>query len=184
MIRRVALLTGLVLLTGCARDSLTVLPQSELPGDIYGPPSPTPTAELPRNGIVYLVKEGRLVPVKRPLQGVASSLPEALLLSLLQGPTSDTRTAIPSDTRFNEIEVVGAVARVDLSEEFERGGSEELALRLAQVVYTVTEAPEVTAVSFSIDGFPSAVADPQGNPLPGAVTRADYEELAPPDATD
>jgi len=66
---------------------------------------------------------------------------------------------------------VKGVARVDLSSDFETGGSSRsLQLRLAQVVYTLTQFPTVSAVRFSVDGTP--VND-------HAVGRGAYKALAP-----
>ena len=179
--RRPLAVAVLLALAACRGDTLTVFSPGELPEDVYGSPSPAATVELPREGTVYMLRDGRLVAVRGPLPGVASSLPEALLLTLLQGPAGpDTRTAIPRDTRINALDVEGGVATVDLSEEFERGASGDLlALRLAQVVYSLTEAEEVQSVRFSIDGFPTAVVDGAGNVRPGPVGRADYERFAP-----
>ena len=81
------------------------------------------------------------------------------------------------------VEVDGALAKVDLSDEFDDGGgSFSIFSRLAQVVYTLTEDPQVRAVSFSFDGVPEEeVAGPGTTTIVGrAVNRLDYESLTRP----
>lgn len=167
----------------CRQPPLTVIPSSELPEDVYGSPPPSPSVEIPRQGTVYMVREERLVPITRPLQGTAGSLPEALMLALLQGPAGPprgVRSAIPTDTRMNAIEVDDRTAVVDLSEDFERRDAERpLILRLAQVVYTLTEDPEVVSVRFSIDGVPTAVLAGNEQVQSRPVTRGDYLRFRP-----
>lgn len=164
-----------IALASCGRPSFEVIPTSELPEDVYGRPSPGPIAPLPERGTVWFARDGRLVPVPRRLPD-ASSLPEALMLSLLQGPTGVTTTAIPDETRLISIRLDGRVAVVNLTDAFEQSApGEELALRVAQVVFTVTEGPQVIGARFAIEGRPSAVIAGSGRVIDRAVTRADYE---------
>lgn len=181
--RRRALLT-LLLLAGCGGEDVTILSSPDLPADVYGSPPPTPSPEaLPRQGTVYLVRSARLYPVPRPLPGTARTVGEAMLLALL-GAQEDPRirSAIPSDTRLNDLEVEGAVATVDLSAAFERAGSSRsLGLRIAQVVYTLTEDPTgILGVRFAIDGLPRAViGGVELTPLDRPVNRSDYVQFEP-----
>jgi hypothetical protein len=185
--RRVATLMSVLVLAGaCRSPSVTLIPEGDLPEDVYGSPEPTPTPEeeLPRKGIVYLVRGERLVPVPRTLQGVAGSLPEALMLALLQGPREKNTTEIPADTRLNDLEVRNTVGYVDLSGEFERPGTRrELVLRIAQVVYTLTEDPSpVAAVRFLIDGVETNVIGEETlASVARPVNRGDYPQFAPPE---
>jgi Sporulation and spore germination len=176
-----------ILLSACRSPSVTILRGPDLPSDIYGPPGPEPTAgaDLPNTGDVWLVKQGRLKEVRnRPLQGVAATQAEALMLALLQGPAGlrGLSTEIPQATRLNSLEVEDGVATVDLSGHFELGSSRSVKMRLAQVVYTLTEDPQVRAVSFSFDGVPEEeVAGPGTTTIVGrAVNRLDYESLTRP----
>lgn len=182
-------LAATVALVGCGRPDVTVLREGELPQDIYGSPVPTPTAvptpELPTEGVVFMVRKGRLRPVERPLPGggVATSLPAALLLALFQAPPSKKLdTAIPPNTRLISVTVEGSTARVDLSSEFERAASGvELQLRVAQVVFTVTPRDSgISSVAISIDGEPRTVPSPRGALLLRPVTRDDYAAFGPP----
>jgi Sporulation and spore germination len=67
--------------------------------------------------------------------------------------------------------ISNGLARVDLSSDYQNGASSRsLQLRLAQVVFTLTQFPTVRAVSFSVDGSP-VTEHPVG--------RGAYKGLAP-----
>lgn len=173
-----------VLLTGCRGPAVTVIPKSELPEDVYSPrPSPSPTVgeELLRTGTVYMVNKGRLIGVSRRLPS-APSESEALLSALLEGPTEGVRatSAIPPGTRAIDVGVVGTVATVDLSQEFTRGAARRtLAIRVAQIVYTLTEDPEIVSVVFAFEGTPAPVIGGDERVLERPVGRMDYARFAP-----
>ena len=192
--RRLAAFLVLVLAaTGCAQRDLTLLSESELPEEVYGPPEPPPDeeAEIPKNGTIYFVRGSRLAPVSVDLQPVLESLEEALLVALfqIQGPavpdqpkTPPLSTEIPEGTRLNGVEVTGALATVDVSGDFELAAApRSQALRIAQVVYTLTEEETgITSVRFEIDGVPQqAIGGEQLGAIPGPVTRGDYERFSP-----
>lgn len=186
MTARVAAWAVLALvLASCRPAEVTVIPRSELPPDVYASPAvrPSPPGGIPSEGHVYLLRDGHLVRVPRPLP-LAGSHAEALLAALLEGPvrSAGLRTVVPMDTRLIDLDVESGVATVDLSNEFERGAEGSLlALRVAQVVYTVTEVPEVLAVVFAIEGRPAPVLTPDGRVLERPVTRQDYAVLVPPE---
>jgi hypothetical protein len=124
---------------------------------------------------VWFGRGGRLVEALRthaPTRQVATAAVEALLA----GPNRAERKAglrseIPPGTLLNGIAISNGVARVDLGSDYQSGASSRsLQLRLAQVVYTLTQFPTVSAVRFSVDGQPV---------LDQAVTRATYKPLAP-----
>jgi hypothetical protein len=105
--------------------------------------------------------------------------------SLLEGP-SDTEaaagisSAIPADTTLLGVTVEDGIATVDLSAEYESGGgSLSMMMRLAQVVYTLTQFPTVQKVSFELDGQPAEVFSGEGIILEEPVDRDDYEDLLP-----
>jgi hypothetical protein len=183
--RLAALVAAAALLAAaCRPEGVTVVPESELPGDVYGslPPTPDVVEEIPTQGRVYLVRDGRLRARTETLQPTASSVQEALMLALLGSAPESGRalsSEIPGDTRLRGIEVDGTVATVDFSSEFGRGTGQSLALRLAQVVYTLTEEPtNVIGVRLAIDGFPEPVAEPDR-----PANRGDFREFAPQEAT-
>lgn len=174
---------AVVLTTACRSEGLTLLSEAELPDDVYGSPAPAPveTPEIPEEGTVYLVRNNRLVALTESLQpGVADSLVEALMLALITAAAEGKpriTNEIPERTRLNEVRIEGPVAVVDLSSEFEGAApGEQQTLRIAQVVYTLTqEGTDITAVKISIDGVPQQLKTPNL-----AVTRNDYAQFAPP----
>jgi hypothetical protein len=187
MKRAALLLVALLAAGGCARQELTLLPEAELPRDVYGPPQPTPEPEeIPPFGRIFLVEKTHLRPVRVTLQPVFDSLAEALLIALFPpGPQGEnTLSEIPEGTRLNGVEVIGTVATVDVSGDFERAAPpRSQALRIAQVVFTLTEpGTNIQSVRFQIDGVPQeAIGGAQlGETIPGPVTRGDYERFAPP----
>lgn len=165
---------------GCAAPETTVIPGPELPEDVYGSPAAPEAGELPDRATIYLILRGKLTPAPRRLPEVATSLPAASLEALLQGPAGVYRTAIPTGTRVIDVREEGGVATVNLTEEFERSApGARLALRVAQVVYTITEAPGVFAVVFEIEGTRAAVLTGSEQVVERPVTRADYQPFAP-----
>ena len=184
--RRIAVAV-LLMAAGCRGEPVILVPQQDLPKDVYASPvsdaPAAPDAAIPERGVVYVVQEGRLVAVTRPLSKAAPSLPAALLLALFQPATQGEKghSVIPTGTTLNRVALVGSVATVDVSPPFETGGPERsLKLRVAQVVYTLTE-PEtgISAVAFLIDGEARGVTAEEGQPLTGPVTRANYNRFAP-----
>ncbi len=107
----------------------------------------------------------------------------AAMQALLEGPsaaehTAGVATAIPDGTRLLGISIKDRVATVDLTSEFQSGGgSLSMQMRLAQVVYTLTQFPTVNAVRFSLDGAPVDVFSSEGIVLDHPVGRRDYEDL-------
>jgi hypothetical protein len=177
--RRASVMIAAMLLVGaCRPEGVTVLSESDLPPEVYGTPRPTPSPspqEIPAEGTVFLVKGGRLHPQIETLQPLETSQ-EALLIALLAARPQGRGviSEIPRRTRLNEVEVEGTVATVDLSSEFEQGTGQSLALRLAQVVYTLTQQPGIVGVRFEIDGAPEPVFDPDH-----PASRGDFREFAP-----
>lgn len=171
-----------VALAACGGPAVTVLPESELPQDVYGSPQPESLTALPDNATVYLVHQGRLIAVPRQLPPEAPSLAVAAVEALLQGRSGVWRTAIPAGTRVLSVTVdtEGVVATVNLSDEFERSApGDRLALRVAQVVYTLTETPRVGAVRFQIEGSTADVLTGGNEVVQRPVTRRDYQRFAP-----
>ncbi len=126
----------------------------------------------------------RLFAVQRTVpatQGIGA----AALGELLGGPTSeeageDVTTAVPAGTRLLGLNIADGLATVDLSSEYESGGgSLSMFMRLAQVVYTLTQFPTVDRVTFHLDGKPVSVFSGEGIVLDEPVGRDDYEDLLP-----
>lgn len=110
----------------------------------------------------------------------------AALEALLAGPSEFEQgygltTAIPEGTEFLGLTIDDGIAHVDLSSEYESGGGTlSMSMRLAQVVYTLTQFPTVNGVVFSLDGQPIDVLGGEGIVIDHPLTRKDYRDLLPP----
>ena len=133
---------------------------------------------------VWFVRDGRLSETLRthaPTRRVAT----AAVGALLAGPTGAERdgglsTQIPRGTRLLGVSIENGVASVDFTSDYGAGaGSRSLQLRLAQVVYTLTQFPTVRAVRFELNGAPVNVFSSSGIVLGHPVGRSDYESLGP-----
>lgn len=109
----------------------------------------------------------------------------AAMQELLKGPNAEEQavgltTAIPAGTKYLGLTIANQVATVNLSNEYESGGgSLSMAARLAQVVYTLTQFPSITQVSFLLDGKPVTTFGGEGLVLDHPVGRSNYEDLTP-----
>ena len=109
----------------------------------------------------------------------------AALEALLEGPDSfeedyGLRTAVPDGTQLLDLKIADGIARVDLTSEFESGGgSASMQMRLAQVVYTITQFPTVKGVVFLLDGEQIDVLGGEGIIIDHPLTRRDYADLLP-----
>ena len=133
---------------------------------------------------VYFSKVEHVAAVTRTVPNTTEVAQEAIK-ALLEGPTeaeenSGMLTEIPKGTKFLGLSIADGIAVVDFSGEYEAGGgSLSMTMRLAQVVFTLTQFPEVEGVSFKLDGVPVEVFGGEGIMLDKPVNRADYEYLAP-----
>ena len=170
-------------------------PTSTTPASSAGP-SATPTTSAPpatdETTVVraYYFLGGEpgsagLVPLLREVPRTPA-IGTAAMQALLAGPSEAERaervitSAVPEGSRLLGLTIEDGVATVDLSSEFESGGgSMSILVRLAQVVYTLTQFPTVQSVLIEIDGRPSTVFSSEGLILDGPLTRADYEDLLP-----
>ena len=145
----------------------------------------TTTTEEPAETVVraYFLREERVGPVGR--DAVGSDVAADAMEGLLEGPTPTEQevgfsTTIPEGTELLGVTIDDEVATVDLSEEFTTGGgSLSMMGRVAQVVYTLTQFPTVTSVSFEVEGEPLTVLGGEGLILDEPQTRGDWEDLTP-----
>jgi spore germination protein GerM len=124
----------------------------------------------------------KLFAVQRSAQTVAVG--RAALEELISGPEGadgeGVSSAVPAGTRLLGLNIEDGLATVDLSSEFESGGgSLSMQMRLAQVVFTLTQFPTVDRVEFRLDGEPVDVFSGEGIVLDGPVDRGDYADLMP-----
>lgn len=146
-------------------------------------PAPAPETAT-ATARAYLVRDERVAPVAREVPAAAPL--RGALAALLEGPTAGEEsalgatTAIPAGTRLLDVALDDEVATVDLSGAFDDGGgSLSMLLRVAQVVHTATQFPNVERVRFRIEGEPVEAIGGEGVVVDPPVGRADFEEQAP-----
>jgi germination protein M len=109
----------------------------------------------------------------------------AAVKALLEGPTAEEKAAamvsnVPDGTTFLGLTITDGIATVNLSKEYASGGgSLSMAMRLAEVVFTLTQFSSVQGVNFELDGEPVEVFGGEGIVLDHPVNRSDYEDLSP-----
>jgi spore germination protein GerM len=110
----------------------------------------------------------------------------AAMRALLEGPTAAEEEAgmvscIPEGTMFLGLNIgEDGIATVDLSQEYSSGGgSLSMMMRLAQVVFTLTQFPTVEGVNFKLDGEPIDVLGGEGIIIDHPMNREDYEDMSP-----
>jgi hypothetical protein len=152
-------------------------------------PSPSSSGTDKQHTLTYEVwfagTEGWLFVSKRtakPEPGVG----RMALESLLAGPSEVERaagvfTAVPEGTELLGLDIDDGIATVNLSSQYEQGsGSHAEFLRLAQVVYTITQFETVQGVNFQIEGKPVEMFGGHGILLDRPMTRRDYRDYLPP----
>ena len=151
------------------------------------PPPPTPTpAPVTQSVRLWLTLEDGTGLTVRQAQVTPPQFATAAVTELLKNPSQSELangwgTAIPAGVELLGLEVANGVATVDLSSEFESGGGSLSArLRLAQLVYTLTEFQTVQSVALEIEGRPATTFSSEGIVLDGPMTRADFEDLMAP----
>ncbi len=128
----------------------------------------------------YFARGERLAPVSVRVPATRA-VAAAAMRALLAGPKArGLTTTIPKGTRLLGISVHAGVAKVDLSSEYESGGGTlSMTMRLAQVVYTMTQFQAIHAVTFALDGRAVSVFSGEGIILDHPVGRVDYRDFAP-----
>lgn len=133
---------------------------------------------------VYFALGDKIQPVNRQVPRTAAVAASAVE-ELLKGPLESEigvglTTSVPKDTLLLGVTIADKAATVDLSRGFESGGGTlSIAMRLAQVVYTLTQFPTVETVEFKLDGEPVELFSSEGLILDHPVGRDAYEELTP-----
>ncbi len=159
---------------------------SEPPAESEPPASPEPT-EAPSGATsvkVYLLMDGKLVPVRREVDATRA-VGRAALNALFEGPTAEESaatppltTSVPDGTILLGLDIADGLATVDLSREFERVQTSGQAFGAqAQVIYTLTQFPTVKQVAFELDGEPITIwagGDPEA--VVESSDREDWED--------
>lgn len=162
----------------------TLAVASSAPADSTPPPTQAQTVPVARFHSLfdlYFVKSGALTAAPRVIPKTRSVGTRALRL-LLAGPTAAERragltTAIPRGARLRSVIRHGDLAIVDLSPSFGAGPEAAVGLRLAQVVYTITQFPGLRRVQFELGG--ASVASFAGIPLDRPVGRVRFAAYLP-----
>jgi hypothetical protein len=200
----IAIAAVALLLSACADRSAGSLGRvsDEVPPGDTSSPSPEPTREPGQgngdNGSqgnpseprtftyqVWLTQGEGFLFVSQRTATFEPGVGRIALTALLSGPTNAEReafigTEIPDGTELLGLNIAGGVATVDLSDEFaDSGSSLEETVRLAQVVYTITQFDTVRSVRFRIDGEPVDVFGSHGIVLDRPQTRRGYQEHLP-----
>jgi germination protein M len=157
-------------------------------GDEATPP-PTVTETTPPAGgtasvAVYLLRDGKVAPVRREIEATPA-VARAALTELLEGPTPAEAgdglvSAIPDGTSLRDVSIADGIATVDLEGTFDDGGGSASMLgRVAQVVATLTRFPTVERVAFRLDGEPVASIGGEGVVVDPPIGRRAIEDQTP-----
>jgi germination protein M len=150
----------------------------------------TPTAQPTTISVYYLraaTRGDKLGAAHREMNATTiDRAAKAAMRELIQGPTKAEREAglksdLPKKTEVLGIELDEATKRatVNLSPDFAPEGKDLDVAHLAQVVFTLTQFPNVERVAITIEGKPLDLLDGDGKPLAGPAARTDYERLTP-----
>ncbi len=148
--------------------------------------SPSPTAEpgpvVEADLEAWLVKDDKLYSDGFHYEGT-DDVGMAALKRIIGGDgalrVGGTSSEIPSGTEVRSLNIAEANATVDLSSEFFAAGDTDtvLRLRVAQVVYALTQFDEVESVMFKMDG--KSVGTFAGLNLNNSQIRDTFEDLMP-----
>ena len=189
------LVPGLLLNNGCKKqadtpsDSEAVEPESSveataLPGD-DGSTEPTTAPPAPQYVNVYFAR-GEVLGVTRRQIPATKAVATAAMRELLLGTTGlegeyGLHSEVPVGTDLLGVSITDRVATVDLSAEVESGGgSLSMQMRLAQIVFTLTQFPTVDAVVLKIDGTRVSTFSGEGVIVDTPQRRGDYGNVLPP----
>jgi hypothetical protein len=158
----------------------------DVPFRLLDRPTATTTTSTPGSlGAVvdiYLVSGDRVFPVPRALP--APLTVHGAIGALLDGPTRNEaafglRSALGAQVTLLSTLVAQHTVRLDLGASFETIQGQEQVLAVAQLVYTITAVPGITAVTFTLDGRPVEVPTGDGTLRAGALTRDDFAGVGP-----
>jgi germination protein M len=170
--------------TGGSESTTTTSPDSTSTSQGTGTVTPTTSAKDTMTVNVYFARDEKVAAAGRVILKT-QSVGAAAMRALLEGPAAAEHaagmsTTIPEGTTLLGLDIKNGTATVDLSKEYASGGgSLSMMMRLAQVVFTLTQFPSVTGVNFMLDGKPIDVLGGEGIIIDHPMTRADYEEMSP-----
>ncbi|MDI6900798.1 MAG: Gmad2 immunoglobulin-like domain-containing protein [Anaerosomatales bacterium] len=165
----------------------TVTPPSEQATD--APREPVPSAEpsvtpdtQQQRLLVYFVRDGVLGVSAREVpatKAVAAAATRQLVIGVTGSELGyGLSSELPVGVTLNGVSIAGGVATVDLSPQFtEPAAGKALRLRLAQLVFTLTQFRTVDAVRIEIDGAPLPSLGTTA--LDAPLARADFADVLP-----
>ena len=180
----VAPVVGVLALAACGvspEPKANEIPADDVPFGLLDDEPTTTIAAAGRTASVFLVTEDRLVAVERTIAEDADL--GDILEQVTSGPSEVEQslgitTAVPGGT-IKAVDVERGVAEVDLAASFGDIRSRDQLLALGQIVYTLTEQPGVGGVRFTLEGKPVSVPLADGTLSEDALSRDDFEALAP-----
>lgn len=178
---RVAVIATL-LVTACGVEAQRT-PEPVPPGRLPAASPSTSALTAVVRGRVWGARDGRLVPVFTELEGTGTAARVRAVLSLTD-PDKRLPSALPPGTRLLQVTRSRDQILVTLSEELRTVPPQDLPLALAQVVYTVTERPDVRRVHVRAEQDPIVYVDATGRRIGRSLVRSDFTELVQGDALD
>jgi len=184
---------GAAILAACGGTS-DAAENSGTPGDgtaTQAPATPSPdqtsTPSQPGSQMsvrVYFLRGEKLGVAERQVpdtKAVATAAMKELCLGVNAAEReAGLSSAVPAGTGLRSVSIRDGVATVDLTGDFASGGgSLSMQARVAQVVYTLTQYPTITAVAFKVDGEPLTALGGEGLALEADQTRADWQDFEP-----
>lgn len=177
-VRHEAACVGIVvalLVTACGVEAQPA-PEPVPPGRLPAASPSTAAPSAASRGQVWGARDGRLVPVFAELRGTGTESRVRAVLSLAD-PDNRLPSALPPGTRLLRITGSGDRIVLTLSEELRAVPPDDLPLALAQLVFTVTERPDVRRVHVRADQDPIVYVDATGRRIGRALVRSDFAEL-------
>lgn len=193
--RALAVLLALgVILAACGNTTQSQSPTTPATAAPSGSPGASPGGERTVRayfGLGSTSGQPVLAPVERTVPGLdgAGMAQRQALQVLFDGPREAELsgqpamfTAIPTATELLDLQSSGGGVWVANISEALMAPDDLPALRtaLAQIVFTLTQFPDVTGVNVSVEGEPLQQTDADGHALGGPATRADYEDQMGP----
>jgi germination protein M len=194
--RIVAAAAFVMVLAACGDDDPVPVAVEESPfASASSSPAAEPTGSLPEEspaepegetGLEVWFHDGERVAVAYRAVPATRAPGRAAMEQLLAGPTSEEAaegmgTQAPEGTRLLGLSITDGIATVDLSRDFESGGGAvSMSMRLAQVVYTLTQFDTVHGVLFDIEGEHVESFGGEGVDTSEPLQRSDFADYAPP----
>lgn len=185
MTRTAVAIVAFLLLGACASSEVhRIDPADYNAADKYIAGGGSPDASQSERVTLYMVAGNHLMPVARTGRSQLPR-PELVVRALLSGPTRNElgmgfSTAIPAAVELSGVTVQNGIAAVDFNSAFSAPGDEYL-LRLAQVVYTLSQLDGVEAVLFYTEHHQLLVPDQNHQQHSDPVSKARYSRFGPRD---